>query len=188
MLAPDCSACGIRLDYMRYVCQTCGDGEMWKENAPGKAAFIPPRVPSDSSTSEGSEETEWAAQASNGSDTVYGEQSRSRSGSMSTSASRGSGSREGPGSPKHVHQDDLDAGTGAMDRPQRSGSLPRGYELCVGCIEVHGIAHAKAAAKEARKLGGAEVSRRRRQGELRHTFREKIWGVQGWVDVGECAG
>lgn len=181
ILAPDCSACGIRLDYMRYVCQTCGEGEMWKENAPDKTAFICPRVPSESSASEGSEETEYGARHSNGSQTVYRRDMRTRSGSMSTNASRGSGSRsDGEGAPH------LDMEEDGMDRPNRTGSLPRGYELCAGCIEFHGIAHAKAAAKEARsKRNGVDVRRRRRAGELRHTFREKMWGPEGWMDVGK---
>lgn len=52
---------------------------------------------------------------------------------------------------------------------------PRGYELCANCIEAHGIAHSKAAAKAARQ---------RRAGHIRHAFREKIWGLEGWIDVG----
>jgi len=183
ILAPDCSACGIRLDYMRYVCQTCGEGQMWKENAPGKIAFVRPRISSESSASEDSEETEWGASYSTGSQTVYGVDLRSRSLSMSTSASRGSGSRSDGEGGAHLEVDE-----DGMDRPKRSGSLSRGYELCVGCIEVHGISHAKAAATEVRaKRNGEDIRRRRRAGELRHTYREKIWATEGWMDVGESA-
>lgn len=60
---------------------------------------------------------------------------------------------------------------------------PRGYELCPACIEVHGIAHAKAASKAAKAERYEESRRRRKQRVLRHTFREKIWGVEGWIDV-----
>ncbi|ORY29144.1 hypothetical protein BCR39DRAFT_532845 [Naematelia encephala] len=152
IFAPDCSACGVRLDYMRYVCLTCGEGAKWKVNAPGKEAFVPPREPSDTSHSDGSSETEWAArESSSGEGTAHAP--RSRSGSISTSASRGSLS---PMSPRS-HAGDIH-------------DLYRGYELCPGCIEVHGLIHTKAFAKK------------RRRG-LRHTFREKIWGPEGWVDV-----
>jgi hypothetical protein len=54
---------------------------------------------------------------------------------------------------------------------------PVGYELCPGCIEVHGLEHARSSAKAA----GSS----RRISESRHTFREKIWGPQGWQDVGK---
>jgi hypothetical protein len=173
---------------------------MWKENAPGKAAFVPPRVPSDSDLSDGSSDaTEWerarsasSGPGSTGSQTVYNHaRSRSRSGSIITNASRGSlqvtsGSASAssptsmrwtagptpPDSPKSV-TGDLSGG----GRPIK----PRGYELCVACIEVHGIAHSKAAAKADRRSD----SRRRKAGGLRHTFREKIWGTEGWQDVGE---
>ena len=158
---------------------------MWKEDAPDKAAFVPPRVPSESSVSDGSEDTEAAgARGSVGSQTVYGAgMPRMRSTPISTNASRGSGSRsDDRNSPKHSLTDLPENG---MDRPQRSESLPRGYELCVGCIEQHGIAHSKAAAKEAKALlSGTEVRRRRRAGELWHTYREKIWSAMGWQDVG----
>jgi hypothetical protein len=54
---------------------------------------------------------------------------------------------------------------------------PVGYELCPGCIEVHGLEHARSSASPA----GSS----RRISESRHTFREKIWGPQGWQDVGK---
>jgi hypothetical protein len=76
---------------------------------------------------------------------------------------------------------------GEYESRDRDRAPPRGYELCPGCIEVHGIAHAKAAAKAAKSERNAEGGRRpkKRSRALRHTFREKIWGVEGWIDVGE---
>jgi hypothetical protein len=61
----------------------------------------------------------------------------------------------------------------------------RGFELCPSCIEVHGIDHAKAAESADRRLRAdlaAEGVRRR--SELRHSFREKFWGLEGWSDIG----
>jgi hypothetical protein len=54
---------------------------------------------------------------------------------------------------------------------------PVGYELCPGCIEVHGLEHAR--------LSSIPAGSSRRISESRHTFREKIWGPQGWQDVGK---
>lgn len=67
---------------------------------------------------------------------------------------------------------------GPVDQP-----INTGYELCPACIEEHGIAHAKAAAKLAKleRETGAKPVRRR----ARHAFREKIWGLEGWTDIGK---
>ncbi|ODN91441.1 hypothetical protein L198_05957 [Cryptococcus wingfieldii CBS 7118] len=203
VIAPDCSACGVRLDYLRYVCETCGEGEMWKENASGKAAFVPPRVPSESSEqSDGwSDATEFAAAATSsnsGSRTVYDTASRSRSGSLSTTASRGSlqtlaGSSSSPTSITYrpflgpTPPQSPDAENGQLIPSLARGDLPTrktGYELCAGCIEVHGIQHSKAAARAAKlELSSSEFRHARRAGELRHTFKERIWGPVGWDDV-----
>lgn len=188
VLAPDCSACGVRLDYMRYVCVPCGEGELWTVNAVGKTPFEPPRLPSersDGDATESSEGTAWGPLASStGSQTVYrGDDGRSRSGSLSTNASVHSlavanGSAVSPGSPRSI-QFDLDGNP----QPARHRSTPRGYELCPSCIEVHGIAHSKAANRER----DANGHRKKRSGQLRHTFREKIWGAEGWMDIGAFA-
>ncbi|KAK8843444.1 hypothetical protein IAR55_007101 [Kwoniella newhampshirensis] len=205
ILAPGCSACGIRLDYMRYVCRTCGEGKIWKENAPDKAAFIHPKKPDDGDFSDGSSEvtesnlpraaSSGSGPGSSGSQTVYNlANARARSESMSTNASRGSWqvaadaapsptsatNRNGSGpTPPHSRRASFDGQPDVMTLAQH-----RGYELCPECIEVHGITHSRAAARAARhELNSLEVQRRRDIGELRHTFREKIWGAGVWVDV-----
>lgn len=163
VLAPDCSACGKRLDYMRYVCVICGEGDMWKENASGKLPFVPPYLPSVTATSEGSDQN-----VSSSSSTIYG--IRPRSESTSTRAS-------------------MEALNGMLPTPQHSPTHApvdhtsnSGYELCPACIEEHGIAHAKAAAKLARSQRETGLIPVRRRG--RHAFREKIWGLEGWTDIG----
>lgn len=164
MLAPDCSACGIRLDYMRYVCTTCGEADMWTVNAV-KAPFVPRIASEHDSDSEG---TAWgfaarAASTSSGSDgqTVH---NALLGRADSDAASNGSAS-----SPDGLHPVEVEG-------PDGFEAAPRGYELCANCIEAHGIAHSKAAARAARQ---------RRAGHIRHAFREKIWSTEGWVDVGE---
>lgn len=171
---------------------------MWSENATGKAAFVPPVLESTSSgRSEGSSaETDWTQirTDSGESQTVYNV--RARSGSMTTNFSAASQNADGSPSSSGATYDPLRgvaqtspnspvAVTNGMSRDNRSAQ-PRGYELCVGCIEIYGINHSKAAAKEAR-LSAQDLdgrSRRKRK-ELRHMFREKIWGTEGWTDVGE---
>jgi hypothetical protein len=176
---------------------------MWTVNAVDKAPFVPPRVPSERSDDDSSDGTvSWvrarsqssrtsgtSTQQSSGSQTVYNVQ-RSRSGSISTNASRASlavtnGSAVSPTTPSFPLPLDGDGDGTEFTRH----SKPRGYELCPGCIEVHGIAHAKAAARAAKAERDRDRDRdreghRRRKGRtLRHTFREKIWGVEGWIDV-----
>lgn len=124
ILAPDCSACGLRLDYMRYVCTTCGEGQMWKEGATGR----PVQQPAPSDTSESSDATD---------DTAYP-------------------------SPRSQSIVSMEAVNGiALESTGKPG-----YELCPACIEEHGISHARAHRK-------------------RHAFREKLWGLEGWTDIGE---
>jgi len=144
ILAPDCSACGTRLVYMRYVCLDCGEAEMWKENEPStsKAQY----GNSETGHSDGSGETAM----------IPSQGSRPRSESTST----------------HTSREPL---RGVNGKDRQVG--PVGYELCPGCIEVHGLEHARSSAIPA----GSS----RRISESRHTFREKIWGPQGWQDVGK---
>jgi len=180
ILAPDCSACGSRLDYMRYVCLTCGEGDMWNGDVKDKPAFVGPRHSSDGDMNDASSDrTEWAAQAgTSGSHTIL-DIARSRYGSSSTHASRGSvgGVADGAFSDTQAVYDS-DQGLTPPDSPSsQAGRLSRsarnrGYELCPSCIEEHGIVH-------------SNMARRRRVGSLRHAFREMIWGVEGWTDVGE---
>lgn len=186
ILAPDCSACGVRLDYMRYVCQTCGEGPLWHQDAPDRPAHVPPRVLSDSDVSDAATEMAWKAQRSASMDSGVSPTVingfRPRTGSTSTNMSAGSLQvAAGPTPPDSPI-------LGSVQLPNGEGSIEgRGYELCPGCIEVHGIAHSKAAAKEVINGtdGGDRGSRRARR--KRHAFREKIWGPEGWVDVGEFA-
>jgi hypothetical protein len=165
VLAPDCSACGTRLDYMRYVCTTCGEGDLWKENAPARLPPTRPGALSDADESAFSDSTEGPA----GSYTEYDPRPRSRS-----TATGGS----------------MEAVSGGLLTPPRSPlaeaadrrAIPTGYELCPACIEEHGIAHAKAASRAAKLERAAGTRRSRRL--ARHAFTEKIWGLEGWTDIG----
>lgn len=174
VLAPDCSACGMRLSYMRYVCQTCGEGDMWKENEAHKASSASHHRPFDSAASDGSSETEGGRASSEDSGTIYGhlrDRRESSSTHHSLQVATGSGS-----SPLRTQA----AGARDWSASPRSS----GYELCPACIEVHGVVHSKAAAKAAKRAAENGNPRSHMGGRLRHTFREKIWGAEGWQDVG----
>jgi hypothetical protein len=172
-LAPDCSACGLRLDYMRFVCLMCGEGQMWKEDRPGKSRPSP-RIPEDaaSTISDSSSITEWAEGADTTTSILH--TARPRSDSDSTNAS------DRPVVRSIMPERDMTANSG-----QHRYRASRGYELCPGCVAIHGIAHIKAAARSTRASYSARESRsRHRLEESRHVFRERIWGPKGWVDLG----
>ena len=172
---------------MRYVCQTCGEVETWKRGATDKTVSALPRIVSETDLSDGSSETEWAAQAGpSGSHSIYNP-AGPRNGSTSTITTRGSlisananvVSPTGAVYRPAVGPTPPDSPTfAAADQLRSTQAQASGYELCAGCIEVHGVAHSREAA-------GANGMGRRRPRQLRHTFREKIWGVEGWTDVGE---
>lgn len=139
---------------------------MWTVNAV-KAPFVP-RIASDRSDSD-SEGTAWgfaARSMSSGSDGQTVHNARGRT--MSDAASNGSAASPTGYQPAEGEGEGVDAFEAA----------PRGYELCANCIEAHGIAHSKAAARAAKQRGA---------GHIRHAFREKIWASEGWIDVGASA-
>jgi hypothetical protein len=146
ILSPDCSACGTRLVYMRYVCLDCGEADMWKENERSKTHY----GISETGHSDGSGETAMIPLGN-------GNTMRPRSESTSTHTSRGSG---------------------LADNGKERQVISEGYELCPGCIEVHGLEHARSSAS-------SQPGQSLRISETRHTFREKIWGSHGWQDVGK---
>ncbi|WVF65712.1 hypothetical protein IAT40_000443 [Kwoniella sp. CBS 6097] len=185
-LAPDCSACGVRLEYMRYVCVTCGENEMWQENAPNR-----PRFDSydDSMDDTSSEVTELAGLESDdpfASETVYqGSNSRSRSSSTSTETSRGS-LRAAIGAPTLPNVPSYEDGQ-RIQYPNSMGTTAcnqtRGYELCPTCVEMHGIEHTRKYSYTSTSGVGRGRSRQHADVVNRHSFREKIWAAEGWVDV-----
>jgi hypothetical protein len=133
-LAPDCSACGVRLDYMRYVCAVrrgrAVDRERGRQDAV-RAAKAAKRTERRGRDRVFGGHSVGPAASSTGSQTVYrGDDGRSRSGSLSTNASVHSlavanGSAVSPGSPRSI-QFDLDGNP----QPARHRSTPRGYGLC----------------------------------------------------------
>ena len=178
----DCSECGALLEAIRYVCSTCGeklpvDSRMnvkGKNRDPLPAAHsYPPRlhVPpfslshlnsTSSQTFVGSSETLY--------DSIVGRAKPLPSVPSSSTLAV-------PGAPSMA-----------------------GYELCNGCIESAGVHHAieaglatgsspilsVSASPEDTQVASQWRRAAPRKGQLRHAYREKVWGHNGWEDVGTC--
>lgn len=180
-LAPDCSACGIRLEYMRYVCTVCGPGHFWLEDDSSRHSAVIPgagRRNSEDQNSEGS-----SSSASSGEATTWAPPRKpSGRGEASAIPLDSPDERE-----RNIAQDPALAPTtpldGQPDRPQNR----HGYELCPSCIEVRGIQHAKAMGElELQKQAAHRTlpSNIRKLGALNHTYKELLWGARGWKEIG----
>ena len=164
---------------------------MRKEDTQGRAICQPTDVSSDSDIRDAALQTS-SSRRSSGSETVYNV-AQFLSGSLAFHSSTGSSgpaavSGWSPTSAAYRYETEPIPADSyrAVEGAEQFHGEPRGYELCAGCIEAHGIAHSKAAAKTAQaKVNGAVVGQQREQRGMRHTFREKIWASTGWVDVGE---
>ncbi|WVO18309.1 hypothetical protein L204_106024 [Cryptococcus depauperatus] len=191
ILAPDCSVCGVRLDYLRYVCRTCGEGEMWQGNTSSEAGLAPRRQ-SSSDGGRSSNTTKLAVSLSTsdtGSQTVYNDPLCRLNGSLTANIPDDlpqvlGGSYRQPlpdYTPSHSPDSRLHPLLAVTDRPL---SWNTGYELCAGCVEIHGIQHSKVASGiPGSELNEAELQPRNIVGGLRHTFKERVWGPNGWTDV-----
>ncbi|GHJ88425.1 hypothetical protein NliqN6_4827 [Naganishia liquefaciens] len=172
-LAPDCSACGVRLEYMRYVCTLCGPGHFWLEDDTSRRGGVMPVAPRRNSEDQSSEGS--SSSASSGEATTWAPPRESASGSPVTPLQSGLSDRERIG----------DAGPTAIpDTPLEANR--NGYELCPSCIEFHGIQHAKAMGElELQKQAAHRrlPSNIRKLGALNHTFKELLWGARGWKEI-----
>lgn len=198
-LAPDCSACGQRLEFMRYVCTICGESHMWLEGEEGKEATLQAlRTGEGSSGSSISTRAEWTP--INGANSECSELLPSRS--IDTTADDLRTAQElhavtagsvismdtptPPASPRAYHNQIADDEFPLVAGPPKSNKR-HGYELCPNCIDVQGIAHSKAMIKEDMEPSAGEVPRSaiRRLNDVRHTYQELMWGAKGWTEIGE---
>ena len=187
-----CSECGVLLDAIRYVCAMCGEKELVCNSL----------VPSGSNldVSKGKErDLDFVhSYPPSAHQTFHLSSSPFPSGTDLTIWS---------GSP-HTHNEHrndkplpcLPSSGPTLCNSPGSGPLSElenvGYELCSGCIEAAGIHHALCASTERAGSIGSEPtslenamslwirSAPRHKGQLRHAYFEKVWGHQGWDDVG----
>lgn len=182
-----CSECGVLLDAIRYVCAMCGE----------KEPVCNSLVASESSLDIGKGKER-------GSDGVHSyppsaHQTIQLSSSISPSSTIWSSSP--PTRNEHSNNKPLPGlpsssptlyNSRASGSPSESENM--GYELCSGCIEAAGIYHALCISTERVGSIGPEPtedamslwirSAPRQKGQLRHAYFEKVWGHQGWDDVG----
>lgn len=186
-----CSECGVLLDAIRYVCAMCGEKEP---------------VCNSLGTSESNLDIGKGKERN--SDVVHSYPPSAPQTAFSPSFS-GTDLTLWSGSPhaRNEHRNDkplpcLPSSGLASYNIRGSSSLSRlgnvGYELCSGCIEAAGIYHALCASTERVGSIGPEPtspedamslwirSAPRHKGQLRHAYFEKVWGHQGWDDVGAC--
>jgi hypothetical protein len=201
-LTPDCSACGIRLEYMRYVCTICGPSQPRRDlgdsHEVGTIVGFNHKhnsrsARSDAESDEDSTSTRRAASFSS-SGTVGALAIRtSRTGSDGRSRSIDEvvsplGSSETDPNPfLHYHEDDFHEITSSNGA--RNLAL-HGYELCPGCIESQGIAHTRDMGVKMLRSepvgGNPGLARKLRHfGAMDHTYCEMIWSATGWRDISE---
>lgn len=174
-LAPDCSACGTRLEYMRYVCTVCGEGHLWLEDDTSRGVVINEDRDSEESSSSASsgEQTTWAPPRKLSNSTLGLGDAHPLCIPEQESSTRGS---------RSAHRTRVEMAPGGPTRD--------GYELCPACIEVHGIKHTKAMSEmEPGELGTRRTVQRnvRKLGALNHTYKELLWGAKGWKEIGMCS-
>jgi len=203
-LTPDCSACGTRLEYMRYVCTICGPSQprrnLGDSHEVGTIVGFKHKRRSRSARSDvesdgESTSTRRAASFSSGG-TVGGLAiTTSRTGSDGRSRSIDEvvsplGSSETDPNPfLHYHDDDLHEVTSSNRARQ---SALHGYELCPGCIETQGIVHTRDMGEKmlrSEPVGGNHALTRklRHFGAMDHAYREMIWSATGWRDISRFA-
>jgi len=197
----DCSNCGLLLDAIRYVCSTCGEkapvkeialaSEKGKERDPPISAFT---YPPTSHVSPPASHRLFSSPNSSSSQTYIAGSDSQRYKPLPSI----------PSVPSLPSLHSLFGGSRTQFNPPSSLShTSSGYELCSACLESVGINHAIEAGLSA--PGSSPIltsnispvyddpqraSQWRRaapkKGQLRHAYREKVWGHLGWEDVGMC--
>ena len=197
-LLTDCSNCGVILDAIRYVCSTCGEkapvsesiSEKGKEKdsfPQGIYSYPPPTLPIFSSPNSSSSRTYVGS-----SESFFDAQRHKPLPSIPSTPSVHSIFSSSPTSSSSGKRSNLSS-------PTSSQTLV-GYELCSGCLESAGIHHAieaglspPGASPSVGSISPAyddpqRASQWRRaapkKGQLRHSYKEKVWGHMGWEDVG----
>jgi hypothetical protein len=188
-IVTDCSNCGVLLDAIRYVCSTCGpkpplrtsDRSAERDSPTTLYSYPPDRHPLFSSPNFSTSQTIVASSSSS-----YDKPLPSLPSSLPSSLC----------SVFNSSQKQL-----KMPSPPSSPiTKPSGYELCAMCLETVGINHAVEAGLAmpgtSPVFGNAPsmhddpriASHWRRaapkKGQMRHAYKEKAWGQNGWEDVG----
>ena len=189
----DCSNCGVLLDAIRYVCSTCGEKPPARSNSWDKGKDRERDSPVHQYTYPPPVRTFFSSPNSSSSQTYVGSPESmyyKPLPSIPSISSLDSPTQQSAFGPKSQL---------SVPSSPSSPHLSTGYELCSACLESVGIHHAIEAGLAA--PGSSPVntispghddpqraSQWRRappkKGQLRHAYREKVWGHFGWEDVG----
>lgn len=179
-----CSECGVFLDAIRYVCAVCGEKEPVSNSVVANEPYL--------GAGKGKEKGSDAMHAY----PPFAHQTSPLSSSLSPSSTLWSSSP--PTHCEHPNNKSLPCPPSSSptlyNAVPPSGSENPGYELCSGCIEAAGIYHALCTSTErVGSIGPGSTedamslwirSAPRHKGQIRHAYFEKVWGHQGWDDVG----
>ncbi|KAJ9106256.1 hypothetical protein QFC21_001401 [Naganishia friedmannii] len=172
-LAPDCSACGVRLEYMRYVCTVCGEGHFWLESDEARQSVC-------LSAGQDQDSEDSSSSASSGDQTTWAPPRRLSNGTNDL----GETSRQ----PKDRRRNSVESAETSLtpEAPLHRKYARNGYELCPACIELRGIQHTKAMGEiEMNRQGtNGPIQNIRKFGTLNHTYKELLWGAKGWKEIG----
>lgn len=186
----DCSECGTILDNMRYICTTCGE----KPAAP-RAELEVMRFTA-MSQSRDTLDTECPPHAYEYPPMHHRVGGPSSSTSSDTLRTIMPGqARLGP--PNGHHHPRTKSNASSSSLVSSTTTLHPGYELCPSCVQLKGVNHSLLGdgndtspispkiSSSPQDLAVARRSAPRQMGQLRHAFAEKIWGTDGWQDLGE---
>ncbi|KAF9479596.1 hypothetical protein BDN70DRAFT_983489, partial [Pholiota conissans] len=190
----DCSNCGILLGAIRYICSTCGPKEPIHSFAPEKGKEKDSSPVSSYTYPPPSHSGHHLFSSPNSSS------SQTYVASLDTDTQRYKPLPSVPSS-SFPSLGSLFGGSGTHLNIPSSPSKPSpslGYELCSACLDSVGINHAVEGGLAAPGSSpivsnmsphddSDQASKWRRsapkKGQLRHAFKEKVWGHYGWVDV-----
>ncbi|OBZ73842.1 ZZ-type zinc finger-containing protein P35G2.11c [Grifola frondosa] len=188
---PHCSKCGTVLEFIRYVCSTCGETDRpsvaelklpdeWK----GKSKAI--NLDGDNTYPPISHR--FASPSPSASSSTIVPSSDTPSHSFSDGIKKRRKLPSIPSSPSCLL---------TVSIPGSNGVRSKGYELCSGCLEESGVEHAlmmslspgssprPGSSPEDTQRALARLTRTApsQKGQLRHAFIEKSWTHVGWIDV-----
>lgn len=201
----NCSSCNVVLDSFRYVCTTCGELEPHPRDDHGSS--------NGTSKGKGRDVPHIHIQRSQDQGMTYPPSRLSNTSSPASSSwtlldtvpqrKESLVDRPLPALPNgnvyprsvyHSRSQDT-----LFIPPSDTRRKPSGYELCTSCIEIVGVLHSLEGGTGSSPLSNSPLSssqeslqtlsqlRRtapRSKGDIRHAYREKVWGRNGWKDVG----
>jgi hypothetical protein len=203
-MVTDCSSCGTVLDSFRYVCATCGEKHPWNLQSSGGSSSSSslPLLANGKGKSKASSTDNLADPPDVFTYPPYPLSPASSQDTLRQSPSSSPlSSRSSSWTILGSHEHPLSKNKPLPNLPEpssHSGSSDEaGFELCSNCIESAGVVHAENSSNStlakpvssspnptSRSSSSGSERTAKKKTLLRHAFTEKVWGSQGWQDVG----